>query len=322
MSRVGLVLGGGGITGASYHLAALLAINMATGWDPNDAEVIVGTSAGSFVASTVRAGELSIDSIVRPHEGREQVAERINKQIYQRQRPAGIVRWVRRGLIPSLRKPGVTVLLGTPALHHAGGIADWVEEQTGEISASWPERATVIVAFDIASGSRVAFGTENGPDVALKDAVAASSAVPVIFSPYEIDGRYYVDGGVVSGTHADLLLGNTQPLDLVLVLAPMAADEAREGARFYEGVFDRVGRTALADELQAIEAAWPDSDILVLRPSPMVLEVMRPNPMDPAGAVPTFVRTLASLRNKLARPDVWSILDRHLTVSSHRPIHW
>jgi hypothetical protein len=50
----------------------------------------------------------------------------------------------------------------------------------------------------------------------------------------------------------------------------------------------------------------------------MVLEVMRPNPMDPVGAVPTFVRTLASLRNKLAKPDVWSLLDRHLTVPSHR----
>ena len=318
MSRVGLVLGGGGITGASYHLAALLAINMATGWHPNDAEVVVGTSAGSFVASTVRAGDLSIDSIVRPHEGREQVAERIRKQLYQRQRPGGVVRWVRRGLLPGLRSPGVKMLMGTPALHHAGGIADWVEEQAGMMSNEWPDRPTVIVAYDIAGGTRVAFGTDNAPDVALKDAVAASSAVPIVFSPYEIDGRYYVDGGVVSGTHADLLLGNDEPLDLVLVLAPMAAEEARDGARFYEGVFDRVGRTALHDELLAIEAAWPDTDILVLRPSPMVLEVMRPNPMEPAGAVPTFVRTLASLRNKLARPDVWDVLDRHLSTRTRQ----
>lgn len=291
---------------------------MATGWHPNDAEVIVGTSAGSFVASTVRAGDLSVDSIVRPHEGREQVAERIRAQLYQRQRPGGVVRWVRRGLIPSLRKPGVTMLLGTPAINHAGGIADWVEEQTGPIAHEWPERPTVIVAFDIADGSRVAFGTEEAPDVPLKEAVAASSAVPIIFSPYEIDGRYYVDGGVASGTHADLVLGNAAPLDLVLVLAPMAADEGRDGARFYEGIFDRVGCSALFDELQLIEEAWPDADILVLRPSPMVLESMRPNPMEPAGAVPTFVRTLASLRNKLATPDVWNVLDRHLNTRTRR----
>jgi NTE family protein len=313
-----LVLGGGGITGASYHLAALLAINMATGWHPNEAEVIVGTSAGSFVAATVRAGDLSIDSIVRPHEGRVQVADRIRNQLYQRQRPSGVVRWLRRGILPGLRNPGVTLLLGTPAMYHAGGIADWVDEQTGPMAGEWPDRATVIVAYDIEDNTRVAFGTEDAPDVALKDAVAASSAVPVIFNPYEIDGRYYVDGGVVSGTHADLLLGNDDPLDLVLVLAPMAADESRDGARFYEGVFDRVGRTALYDELGDIRAAWPNVETLVLRPSPMVLEAMRPNPMEPSGAVPTFIRTLASLRNKLAKPEVWSILDRHLNQHTRR----
>lgn len=318
MSRVGLVLGGGGITGASYHLAALLAINMATGWDPNEAEVIVGTSAGSFVASTVRAGALSVDSIVRADETREQVTERIRKQLYQRQRPGGVTRWVRRGLLPGLRKPGVTMLFGTPALYHAGGIAEWVEEQAGSIADEWPDRPTVIVAFDMTDGTRVAFGTEGAPDVPLKEAVAASSAVPVVFSPYEIDNRYYIDGGVVSGTHADLLLGNSDPLDLVLVLAPMAADQGRTGARFYEGIFDRVGRTALQDELELIADAWPATDVLVLRPSVMVLEAMRPNPMDPAGAVPTFIRTLASLRSKLARPDVWNILDQHLNVRSHR----
>lgn len=318
MSRVGLVLGGGGITGASYHLAALFAINLATGWHPNDSEVIVGTSAGSFVASTIRAGDLSIDSIVRPHEGREQVAERIQRQVFQRQRPSGVIRWVRRGLLPGLRKPGVTLLLGSPALHHAGGIADWVVEQTGAMADGWPDRATVIVAYDIADNSRVAFGTVAAPDVALKDAVAASSAVPVIFNPYQIDGHYYVDGGIISGTHADLLLGNSDPLDFVLVLAPMAAEEPREGARFYEGVFDRVGRTALYDELRAIESAWPDTDIVVLQPSPMVMAAMRPNPMEPAAAVPTFVRTLASMRNKLAKPEVWTVLNRHLNTHSVR----
>ncbi len=290
---------------------------MATGWDPNDAEVIVGTSAGSFVAATVRAGALSIDSIVRPHEAREHVAERIRNQVFQRQRPGGVVRWVRRGLLPGIRRPGVTLLFGTPTVYHAGGIAEWVREQTGPLADEWPDSPTVIVALDIDSGTRVAFGTDDAPDVSLKDAVAASSAVPVIFSPYRIDDRYYVDGGVVSGTHADLVLGSGRPLDLVLILAPMAAEETREGARFFEGIFDRVGRTALQDELDAIRGVWPDTEILVIRPSPMVLDVMRPNPMDPDGAVPTFIRTLASLRAKLARPENWEVLDRHL-LATHR----
>ena len=45
MTRVGLVLGGGGIVGMAYHGAVLAGLEDATGWDPRDAEVVVGTSA-------------------------------------------------------------------------------------------------------------------------------------------------------------------------------------------------------------------------------------------------------------------------------------
>lgn len=74
MSKVGLVLGGGGITGAAYEMAALMAIELATGWDPNDAEVIVGTSSCSFVASLVRNEALTLDSMVRPSDNRDDVS--------------------------------------------------------------------------------------------------------------------------------------------------------------------------------------------------------------------------------------------------------
>ena len=64
MSSVGLVLGGGGITGASYHFGALFALQMATGWNATDADVIVGTSSGSFIAALVRGGALNLDTMV------------------------------------------------------------------------------------------------------------------------------------------------------------------------------------------------------------------------------------------------------------------
>ncbi len=124
------------------------------------------------------------------------------------------------------------MLLGSPALHHAGGIADWVEDQTGEMSARvarsghrhrclrhcqrFPgcvRHRECTRRFAQGRGRGVFRGTGH-------------------LQPYEIDGRYYVDGGVVSGTHADLLLGNAEPLDLVLVLAPMAAEEAQRRGSF------------------------------------------------------------------------------------------
>lgn len=55
-ARVGLVLAGGGIAGYGFHTGALAALASCTGWDPREAEIIVGTSAGSIVASLLRAG--------------------------------------------------------------------------------------------------------------------------------------------------------------------------------------------------------------------------------------------------------------------------
>ncbi len=312
MSRVGLVLGGGGITGASYEMAALMALELATGWDANEASVVVGTSAGAFVGALVRAECLSIESLVGPTDSRADVADRVRRHLFQRKAIDGVGRWMRHGILPGLRKPGVTMLLGSPGRYDPRGVGDWLREQVGEHADRWPTLPTIAVAYDVAGRRRVPFGTDDAPDVTLFEAVAASSAVPVIFSPLIIEGRPYVDGGVVSGTHADLVLGNPEPLDLVLVLAPMAAEEDRVGAWFHERMFDRVGRSALDEEVRLIREAWPDVDILVLRPPPAVLSAMRPNPMDADAAVPSFIRSLTSFKKTLAHPDVWHLLHRHL----------
>lgn len=319
VSRVGLVLGGGGITGAAYEMAALMAIELATGWDPNDAEVVVGTSAGAFVTSLVRNEALTLDSVVRPHDDREAVTERIRSHVFMKGPSVSVAKWVRHGIVPGVRKPGLTLFLGSPAPYHAGGIGDWVTTHIGEQAASsWPERPTAIVAYDLGSAERTAFGTELAPEVGIAEAVAASSAIPLVFRPYALGDALYVDGGVSSGTHADLVLGSPQPLDLVLVIAPLAAEVQRKRARFHEKMFDRVGVRTLSQEVAMIKEAWPNCDVVVLSPSPSVQNASRPNPMDPSRSVPTFMRTLISMKRTLAHPEVWERLDHHL-VSRPRP---
>jgi NTE family protein len=53
-------------------------------------------------------------------------------------------------------------------------------------------------------------------------AVAASCAIPAYFTPVDIGGTSYVDGGVHSPTNADLLA--PCDLDLVVVSSPMSVD--------------------------------------------------------------------------------------------------
>ena len=316
MSRVGLVLGGGGITGAAYEMAALMAVELATGWDPNDAEVIVGTSSGAFVTALVRHDALTLDSLVLATDDPDDVAERLRAHVWTRGRPAGVTNWVRHGIVPGVRRPGLTLFLGSPAPYSATGIAEWVEGHVGEeAAASWPIRPTAIVAHDLATGARTAFGTEDAPSVGMADAVAASSAIPLIFRPYAINGTLYVDGGVSSGTHADLVLGSETPLDLVIVIAPFAVENARKRARFHEKIFDRVGARSLGEEIDLIHEAWPETDVVVLRPSPSVQNASRPNPMDASRSVPTFMRTLVAMKRTLGRAEVWEKLEHHLGKS-------
>lgn len=78
------------------------------------------------------------------------------------------------------------------------------------------EIPTVICAADLERGKSVGF---TKGDTA--KAVVASCSIPVLFSPVKINGKYYVDGGVLRNLpawaireHCDVLLGsNCNPLD-------------------------------------------------------------------------------------------------------------
>src|ERR1700728_1635598 len=60
-SSIGLVLGAGGVAGQAYHAGVLSALQRETGWDPRQATVIVGTSAGSVTGAALRVGVPATD---------------------------------------------------------------------------------------------------------------------------------------------------------------------------------------------------------------------------------------------------------------------
>src|SRR4051812_6566308 len=54
--KVGLVLGAGGVVGASWLIGALEALESETGWGASEAARIVGTSAGSVIGAITASG--------------------------------------------------------------------------------------------------------------------------------------------------------------------------------------------------------------------------------------------------------------------------
>jgi NTE family protein len=208
--RTGLVLGGGGITGAAWEIG-LIAGLAELGVDLTSADVVVGTSAGAVAGSQIRSGIPIEELYARQLE--DPIAE-----VPVRLNPTILVRFVFPLLLPG-DEQAKRARLGRAALR-AKTIS---ESKRRQIIASrlptnsWPDQALLITAVDAQTGEFRVFDRKSG--VPLVDAVAASCAAPLVYPAITIDGRRYVDGGVRSAANADL----AKECDRVVVLAPLTA---------------------------------------------------------------------------------------------------
>ncbi|MCA9611060.1 MAG: patatin-like phospholipase family protein, partial [Myxococcales bacterium] len=65
MDDVAIVLGAGGPVGHAFHTGVLRALADALDWDPAEARLVVGTSAGAQVRALLRAGMSPADLMAR-----------------------------------------------------------------------------------------------------------------------------------------------------------------------------------------------------------------------------------------------------------------
>lgn len=228
------MLGAGGVAGGAFHAGVLAALHDAIGWDPRDASVIVGTSAGSIAGAALRAGLSAADSLARAQDRKlSPEGARLLRAVAAPRPPAR--------LRPSRDAPFAAQLIATfgrsaaqpfkarPLALLAGLLPDGsvsTDVIAEGISAfhdhdDWPTEPLWICAVRQADGRRVVFG-RNNLEPPLPDAVAASCAIPSFFQPVSIDGDTYIDGGVHSPTNADVLRRLDPILDLVLVSSPMS----------------------------------------------------------------------------------------------------
>jgi NTE family protein len=214
VSSRALVLAGGGVTGIAWEVGLAKGLRDA-GVDVGEADLIVGTSAGSTVGAQLRSGK-SIDDLYATQlsdDTKEQTAELDLAKFVKMQRLDASDALARRALIGEI----------------ALGAATISEEERREIIAArlpvheWPERRLLVTAVDTATGEFVVFDRDSG--VPLVDAVAASCAVPAVWPPVTIGGRRYMDGGTRSSTNADLAVG----YDVVLIVTPFPLEQMLSG---------------------------------------------------------------------------------------------
>ena len=167
--------------------------------------------------------------------------------------------------------------------------------------AVWPARPTWIVAVQLDTGRRVAFGRAGAPDARLSEAVRASCAIPAYFEPLEISGHRYVDGGVHSTTNADLVASLDPRPDLVLVSAPMSAARGANQPGPMSAL-RQIARLSLDREVAALRARR--IPVMTFQPTAVELEVMSGDPLDPANFAPVATQTAETTARRLARQDV------------------
>ncbi|HUC06068.1 MAG TPA: patatin-like phospholipase family protein [Acidimicrobiales bacterium] len=231
---IGLVLGAGGVVGQAYQAGVLAALEREANWDPRDADVIVGTSAGSVTGAALRVGVPATDlaaslygvptsrrggallnRILPDNSPLPTPSLRSFLRPLSPPSPALIGRAARRpwafrpdiAAITMLPKGQVDISARARALH------DLVGDR-------WPD-GLWICAVRRSDGARVVFGREGAPEAPLAQAVLASCAIPAYFCPVKIDGSEYIDGGVHSITNASVL--KSEGLDTVVVISSMSS---------------------------------------------------------------------------------------------------
>lgn len=265
-ARIGLVLGGGGASGLGFHAGVLWALHHDLGWDPRTADIIVGTSAGSIVGALLRsdvapedlaAWTTDADPSTQGHTFRA-MTRAADSAITRRAvpRPTMPVLHMMNALRHPLQIPGaMATMLPHGLLDHSPRIAT-----LGRFVETWPSKPLWISALRLGDGRLEWFGRD--PDLARSvtpaDAVAASCAVPLLARPVRIGDHRYLDGGVKSATHADVLVG--ADLDLVIVLSPMGHQVGRNPLRAI--AHRRVRREAAVLERAglAVQLISPDAD--------------------------------------------------------------
>jgi NTE family protein len=268
--RLALVLAGAGAAGNAWELGLIAGLADA-GVDVTDADLIIGTSAGSTVAAQITSG-------TRP-------AELYAAVLAEAQRPQGsrprmvtahrpsfsvpnYLEWSNGIIDTAADAPDMRRRMGAAALELAApdgsDSARWRKVVAARLpSHKWPQQRVLITAVDADTGEPVVFDRHSG--VELVDAVAASTSNGFA-GPYGIGGRRYINGGYRRSENADLAAGYAR----VLVLSPFG------GASRMPGEWGMDLATQV-DELRAggneVETVFPDA---------RAGDVFNANAMDPS----------------------------------------
>ena len=302
--RIGLALAGGGPLGAIYEIGALCALDESLeGITFTNLHHYVGVSAGGFIAAGLANGMTPRELCAAFIETDAEPSEVFD--------PAWLMvpaygEFLRRSImLPGLVASslwratfgGKTLLSALEALGPAlpTGIFsnDEIDVRLTRFFTK-PGRTNdfrqlkarlTLVATNLDSGDAAPFGQPGWDHVPISKAVQASSALPGLFPPVEIDNQYFVDGALKKTMHAGVAMD--EGIDLMFCLNPLVPFDATQPQRLAQkfavgrripriidgglpAVMSQTFRAMIHSRLELgmkhYERAYPHTDIVLLEP--------------------------------------------------------
>ncbi len=238
MSKVVVVLGGGGLKGLA-HIGAWRAL-MEYGIEVSE---IVGTSIGALVGAAVGGGAT--------------VEELESKALGLRKADlVTINRWAI--LLNGIRQQSV---------FRGDVYAEYVRSVLAVDSFAELSIPVTMNAVDLATGELVWLGSGGDEAVSIATAVTASCALPVFYPPVEVNGRWLVDGGI----------GDVLPIDFAasrgathIIAVDVGAGAEREAGEIVTqgmvAIHHRVTEIMAYPRKMARLASWSGPPLTYVRP--------------------------------------------------------
>ena len=268
---IALALAGGGPFGAVYEIGALVALEESIeGLELNALDAYVGVSAGGFLAAALANGIPVREIHALFIEGRSGEAP-LTPELFMRpalreylRRARAVPRLLARSLGRAARRP------------LSGGVLEWLAPLGEALPTGLFDNAAIdsyleaafsrhgrtndfrrlrrrlyLVATELDTGASVTFGRPGWDHVPISRAVQASSALPGLFPPVEIDGRHFVDGALRKTLHASEALDDGAKLVFCLnPIVPFDASAATGGAAAH--LADRGLPTVLSQTFRSV----------------------------------------------------------------------
>ncbi len=300
-ARVGIAVAGGGPIGGMYELGALRALDEALeGIDLTRLDVYVGVSSGAFLAAGLANG-ISTEEMCRIFITGAPNAVRFHPESFLRpaiaeyaRRLAGVPRVFLGWLHDLVTRPFETnlsdvigrfgALIPTGLFNNEAieaFLRDVFETHGRTNDFRKLPRKLYVIAVDLDSGETRRFGAPGSDHVPISRAVQASAALPGLYPPVAIDGRWYVDGALRRTLHASVAMD--AGAELVIGLNPLVPFDAglalARGRRVPETLIDaglpmvlsQTFRTMLKSRMQVgLEkylAQYQRSDLVLFEPN-------------------------------------------------------